>query len=135
MDWSLLKSTKEPIIFYDSIDLYESELNDHGVCQLKVMIRCMPKCWFILLRYFLRIDNNFVRLRETRLFNRFDKTEAKSIIFRQIKYWEGSFSELGEAGAPGDGQSYADADSTASVMQSVMPIGIKTALNEKLHLC
>ena len=28
----------------------------------------MPNCWYLLVRFFLRVDRMFVRLRETRLF-------------------------------------------------------------------
>ena len=31
-------------------------------------VRVMPNCWYVLLRFFLRVDRMFVRLREARLF-------------------------------------------------------------------
>jgi TIP41-like family len=31
-------------------------------------VRVMPNCWYVLLRFFLRVDRLFVRLREARLF-------------------------------------------------------------------
>ena len=33
-----------------------------------VQVRVMPGCWYVLLRFFLRVDSTLVRLRETRLF-------------------------------------------------------------------
>lgn len=31
-------------------------------------VRVMPNCWYVLVRFFLRVDRMFVRLREARLF-------------------------------------------------------------------
>lgn len=31
-------------------------------------VRVMPSCWFVLLRFFLRVDGTLVRLREARFF-------------------------------------------------------------------
>lgn len=67
MDWGLL-TAQDPILFYDTISLYESELNDSGVCELEVKLRCMPRFWFVLMRFWLRVDKEMVRLRETRLY-------------------------------------------------------------------
>ena len=41
-----------------------------GVCLLTAKIRVMPKCWFVLMRLWIRVDGSMVRLRETRLFCR-----------------------------------------------------------------
>jgi hypothetical protein len=35
-------------------------------------VRVMPRCWFVLLRLWLKVDGSMARLRETRLFCRFD---------------------------------------------------------------
>jgi type 2A phosphatase activator TIP41 len=32
----------------------------------------MPRCWFVLLRLWLKVDGSMARLREARLFCRFD---------------------------------------------------------------
>ena len=37
---------------------------------LTAKLRVMPKCWFVLLRLWVRVDGSMVRLRETRLFCR-----------------------------------------------------------------
>ena len=85
---------KEEILFYDDIHLFEDELADHGVAQCSVKIvrsfglvfdhfhlslitkivvlffqRVMKTSFYILLRYFLRIDNVLVRLNDTRLYH------------------------------------------------------------------
>lgn len=70
IDRALLMQRDDPILFYADVPLYESELDDNGVCQLAAKVRVMPKCWLVLLRFFLRVDGCLVRLRETRLFCR-----------------------------------------------------------------
>jgi hypothetical protein len=62
-----------------------------------VQIRVMPKCWFVLLRFWLRVDNTLVRLRETRFFC---STATPQEVLREIKHCEGTFAELQAAGAP-----------------------------------
>ncbi|XP_054156394.1 TIP41-like protein [Oppia nitens] len=68
IDIEKLKS-KDEILFYDEVDLFEDELADHGVAKLSVKIRVMKQSFFILMRYFLRIDNVLVRMNDTRLYH------------------------------------------------------------------
>ena len=77
MDRTLL-TNRDPILFFEDLILYESELEDNGLSSLSVKIRVMPRCWFVLLRFFLRVDGVMVRLRETRLFCHFDGHTSKS---------------------------------------------------------
>ncbi|CAG2176722.1 unnamed protein product [Oppiella nova] len=60
---------KDEILFYDDIDLFEDELADHGVAKSSVKIRVMKNSFYILMRFFLRIDNVLVRLNDTRLYH------------------------------------------------------------------
>ena len=125
-----LLTNRDPILFYDEILLYESELEDNGISQLSVKIRVMPKCWFVLLRFFLRVDRVMVRLREVRYFCRFadfctssgDKAMPK--ILRETKHQEGTFNELRRGGAPIEGPAYGDADSASVALSAVSPIGL-----------
>jgi len=71
IDMERLKSRDE-ILFYDSIDLYEDELADHGVAKLDVKIRVMKGYFFILLRYFLRVDHILARVQDVRIFHDFN---------------------------------------------------------------
>jgi len=66
LDRGLLMA-RDPILFYADLPLYESELDDNGVCLLGVRLRVMPRCWFAMLRFWLRVDGCLIRLRETRL--------------------------------------------------------------------
>ena len=65
----------------------------------------MPKCWYVLLRFFLRVDKVLVKLRETRVFCPFSNNTTARPIIREIKFSEGTFEELSKAGAPADGVS------------------------------
>jgi hypothetical protein len=60
IDRSLLVA-RDPILFYNELTLYESELDDNGTMSLTVKVRVMPACWFVLLRYWLRVDGVLVR--------------------------------------------------------------------------
>lgn len=63
-----------------------------------VQIRMMPKCWYVLFRFWLRVDNTLVRLREARYFC---ATATPRDVLRETKHCEGTFAELRAAGAPG----------------------------------
>ncbi|VDO10212.1 unnamed protein product, partial [Rodentolepis nana] len=57
----------DPILLYGSIDLFEDELGDNGIALLNVKIRVMSSGFFILQRFFLRIDGSLLRVWDTRL--------------------------------------------------------------------
>ncbi|CAK1578489.1 unnamed protein product [Parnassius mnemosyne] len=69
IDFELLKQ-KDQILFYHDLTLFEDELHDHGISKLSVKIRVMPSYWYLLLRYFLRVDDVLVRSHETRMFHK-----------------------------------------------------------------
>ncbi|KAI1294986.1 TIP41-like protein [Halotydeus destructor] len=68
IDMNKLKQ-KDEILYYDSIDLFEDELADHGVAHLSVKVRVMRGSYFILLRYFLRVDGTKAQVIDTRYFH------------------------------------------------------------------
>ncbi|CAF1185156.1 unnamed protein product [Rotaria sordida] len=57
---------QEPILFYDELTLYEDELADNGISNVTLKIRCMPSGFFILLRFFMRVDGVIIRCFDTR---------------------------------------------------------------------
>lgn len=57
---------REKILFYIDITLFEDELHDNGISSCSVKIRVMPSGFFILLRYFLRVDSVMIRINDTR---------------------------------------------------------------------
>lgn len=125
---------RDPILFYEELPLYESDLDDNGVCALTVKLRVMPRCWLVLLRLWVRVDGSMVRLRETRLFCRHDKLEKRFEVLQEVKHCEGHFSELRKRGAPDEGPAYADADAASQVFQAVAPVGLTLLQTRKLVL-
>lgn len=55
IDMEKLK-VREPIGFYRDMRLFDDELDDNGCSSIGLKIRIMPSCFFILLRYYLRVD-------------------------------------------------------------------------------
>uniref|UniRef100_A0A8C7PXD6 TIP41-like protein n=1 Tax=Oncorhynchus mykiss TaxID=8022 RepID=A0A8C7PXD6_ONCMY len=68
IDMEKLKA-REQIMFFDDVLLFEDELHDHGVSMISVKIRVMPTSFFLLLRFFLRVDGVLIRINDTRLYH------------------------------------------------------------------
>ena len=66
----------DPILFFDEVMLYEDELADNGIAMLSCKIRVMPARLLLLCRYFMRLDNVLLRLRDTRVYVDFDNREV-----------------------------------------------------------
>ncbi|CAG9462936.1 unnamed protein product [Pedinophyceae sp. YPF-701] len=122
---------RDPILFYADVPLYESELDDSGVCSLSVKVRVMPKCWFVLLRFFLRVDGVLIRLRETRLFC---KLEGPAVVTREMKWHEGTNGELKKLGAPVRAEAYANGDAAAQSFSAIAPNGVTRFTLESVRL-
>lgn len=58
----MLRDVSSPILMYDDVVLFEDFIHDHGVVRLSVKTRIMPQCWFVLLRYWLRVDNVIMKV-------------------------------------------------------------------------
>ena len=63
---------------------------------LVMQIRVMPSCWYILQRFFLRIDGHMVRIRDVRTLC--DMSPAKPVLRKEISHMEASFDELSASG-------------------------------------
>lgn len=66
----------DPILFFDDVILYEDELADNGIAMLSVKIRVMPARLLLLSRFFMRLDNVLLRVRDTRVYVDFEKKEV-----------------------------------------------------------
>ena len=92
IDYEKLK-VQEKILFFDEIILYEDELDDNGIAKLSLKIvsfthhivdkmrkktfvfqRAMPSGFFVLQRFFLRVDNTLIRVIDSRLYHDVTKT-------------------------------------------------------------
>ncbi|KAG0297848.1 hypothetical protein BGZ96_004499 [Linnemannia gamsii] len=77
----------DPILFYDENILFEDELADNGTAVLSTKVRVMPSCLFILLRFFLRVDDVLFRIYDTRIYHRFGtKTVIRECSARESSY-------------------------------------------------
>ena len=47
-----------------------------------MQVRVMPGCWFVLLRFWLRVDRVLVRLYETRLLGSFQQASEQPMVYR-----------------------------------------------------
>ncbi|UYV67750.1 TIPRL [Cordylochernes scorpioides] len=81
---------KEQIVFYDEIHLFEDELADNGIAQCSVKVRVMQKSFFILLRFFLRVDNVLVRINDTRFYHEAEQ----SFILKEYTSRESKIEDL-----------------------------------------
>ncbi|KAM3601591.1 uncharacterized protein V6R79_015364 [Siganus canaliculatus] len=89
IDMEKLK-TREQIMFFDEVLLFEDELHDHGVSMISVKIRVMPTSFFVLLRFFLRVDGVLIRINDTRLYHE----AGKNYMLREFSTRESKITEL-----------------------------------------
>lgn len=77
----------ETIIFFDEVMLYEDEMADNGIALLSCKLRVMPQRMLLLCRFFLRLDNVLLRIRDTRVYVDFGKGEViREYIAKEEKY-------------------------------------------------
>jgi type 2A phosphatase activator TIP41 len=67
--------------------LYEDELADNGIAMLSCKIRVMPARLLLLMRFFMRLDDVLLRIRDTRVFVEFATGEViREYTAREEKY-------------------------------------------------
>ncbi|XP_073685847.1 TIP41-like protein [Garra rufa] len=81
---------REQIKFFEDVLLFEDELHDHGVSMISVKIRVMPTSFFLLLRFFLRVDGVMIRINDTRLYHE----AGKNHMLREFSTRESQMSDL-----------------------------------------
>lgn len=82
-----LLTRPDPILFFDEVMLYEDELADNGIAMLSCKIRVMPARLLLLSRYFLRLDDVLLRIRDTRVFVEFKTGQViREYTAREEKY-------------------------------------------------
>ncbi|KAK6441682.1 Tap42 interacting protein [Oleoguttula sp. CCFEE 5521] len=87
-----LLSRPDPILFFGEVDLYEDELADNGIGLLSIKIRVMPDRLLLLSRFFLRLDDVIVRIRDTRIYIE----HSSNTVVRQYTAKEAKYDELSE---------------------------------------
>ncbi|KAJ1869309.1 Tap42 interacting protein [Coemansia sp. RSA 486] len=81
---------REEILFYDENVLYEDDLGDNGTSQLSYKVRVMPSGFFVLLRFFLRVDGVLFRIYDTRVYHEF----GSDCILREFSTREAAFEDV-----------------------------------------
>ncbi|OQO02524.1 hypothetical protein B0A48_12051 [Cryoendolithus antarcticus] len=87
-----LLSRPDPILFFGEVDLYEDELADNGIGLLSIKIRVMPDRLLLLSRFFLRLDDVIVRIRDTRVYIE----HSGNTVIRQYTAKEAKYDEVSE---------------------------------------
>ena len=78
------------IKYYCEVVLFEDEFADRGYSRADVRFRVMKDCFFLLMRSYIRIDLETVRILDTRVFHEFGTDK----IIRDFIYKESSYKEL-----------------------------------------
>ncbi|PIA13948.1 TIP41-domain-containing protein [Coemansia reversa NRRL 1564] len=81
---------REEILFYDENVLFEDDLGDNGTSQLSYKVRVMPSGFFILQRFFLRVDGVLFRIFDSRIYHQF----GTDSIIREFSTREMSFEDV-----------------------------------------
>lgn len=81
---------REPIYFYHDLTLFEDELHDHGISVLSVKVRVMPSGFYVLLRFFLRVDHVLIRINDTR----FHYEKGNDYILREYTHRQAKVEQL-----------------------------------------
>ena len=77
----------DPILFFDEVILYEDEMADNGITMYSCKIRVMPARLLLLCRFFMRLDNVLLRIRDTRVYVEFGTGEViREYVAKEEKY-------------------------------------------------
>lgn len=77
----------DPILFFDEVVLYEDEMADNGITMYSCKIRVMPARLLLLCRFFMRLDNVLLRIRDTRVYVDFETGEVtREYVAKEEKY-------------------------------------------------
>lgn len=85
-----LLKRRDPILFFDEVMLYESELDDNGISIVSAKLRVHEQRMLLLVRMFMRLDNVVVRIRDTRVYVDF----AEELLLREYTAQEDSFQNV-----------------------------------------
>ncbi len=66
----------DPILFFEEVVLYESELDDNGISIVSCKLRVMPDRMLLLCRLFMRLDQVLIRIRDTRIYVDFNTSKV-----------------------------------------------------------
>jgi type 2A phosphatase activator TIP41 len=82
-----LLKRRDPILFFDDVVLYESELDDNGISLFSIKVRVHAQRMLLLCRLFMRLDGVIVRIRDTRVYVDFENdTVLREYTAREDKF-------------------------------------------------
>lgn len=87
---------RDPILFFDEVVLFESELDDNGISVYSVKVRVMEQRMLLLARLYMRLDNVVVRVRDTRVYVDFGTED----VLREYTIKEDSFANVKRVSFP-----------------------------------
>lgn len=90
-----LLKRRDPILFFDEVVLFESELDDNGISVYSAKLRVHEQRMLLLCRLFMRLDNVVVRIRDTRIYVDFETEE----VVREYTAKESSFKDVKNVGS------------------------------------
>ena len=77
----------DPILFFDEVILYEDEMADNGITMYSCNITVMPSRLLLLCRFFMRLDNVVLRIRDTRVYVDLETGEViREYVAKEEKY-------------------------------------------------
>ncbi|GJQ09350.1 hypothetical protein GpartN1_g1141.t1 [Galdieria partita] len=117
LDWPLLRREDIPLLFFKELSLFEDELDDQGISSLSVRLRVMSSFFYVLCRFWLRVDNVHFRLCDTRVYHRW-KT---NVVIREYSEQEATFEQVAKLGI--DSRWFTNSD----FMQKILPVTKKSA--------
>ncbi|PHH61832.1 hypothetical protein CDD81_7935 [Ophiocordyceps australis] len=88
-----LLKRRDPMLFFDEVVLYESELDDNGISVYSAKLRVHQRRMLLLCRLFMRLDNVLIRIRDTRVYIDFDTQD----VIRDYMAKEAPFQDVKEA--------------------------------------
>jgi len=115
----------DPILYYNDLHLYEDELSDNGIALLSVKLRVMPSCFFVLQRYWLRIDKVLFRVHDTRVYHEFDK----NYILREYQAKEAPFDYVAKM-FPADVTQFNDPNVVIPLLKTKESVVEKITINQ-----
>jgi type 2A phosphatase activator TIP41 len=122
VDYASLRRTDVPILFSAEVILFEDELDDNGTASYKVRVRVMPDSFFVLARFFLRVDGVLLRVHDARYFHRF----GSDVLVRECSTRESDYQTLRETVT-------SDVLLDAEQVAAVMPVVSSETDNLKLN--
>ena len=84
-------TVKNPIKFFKDLFLYEDDLGDFGYSKVRVRVRVQEDSCFLIIRSYVRVDNERIRSIDNRIFIDFLDNYS---ISRELDYYESKWDEI-----------------------------------------